>query len=495
MNTDVRKTGVGVTIAVMALLGVVVSSSAAGGPPEGKLPDKAARRHRYLLLDSRVIESVKHARLTIGAVRKDKNNPLFKEDKPWEPYISNLYGRIIYDEKDKLYKCWYSMFIISSMESNTPRHKRSFVNWKESRGRRGGVCYATSKDGIRWEKPELGIIDFRGSKKNNIVLRAPHGVGVMKDLRETDPQRRYKAILPGRGSTRVWFSPDGLHWKEKKLPGLDHGDTYNCVFWDPSLGKYVLITRHWGGSGAKGKRYGRGRYRMASRSDSPDFLNWSKAQVVLEGPDTNKQIHDMIVFRHAGVYIGLVGLWDMVSDREHVELAWSADSIKWHWIEPGKALIPNSRHIGDYDWGCIFSTPPLFTKDRILIYYGANDNRFFGWRDAFLCRATLRPDGFAGYEDFPGGTDIVASIRTKPLVAVSGSLRLSADVVLSGYVKVICLDEKNAKLAESELVAKTASDAPVRWKEGFSLEKLKGRRIKLQFELRDAKLYSFSFRK
>jgi len=318
---------------------------------------------------------------------------------------------------------------------------------------------------------------------------------VFKDLRETDPQKRYKAILPSRRGTRVWFSPDGLRWKLKKLPALDHGDTYNCIFWDPALNKYVLITRHWGGTGAKGKRYGgrTGRYRMVSRSDSPDFLNWSKAQVVLEGPNTNKQIHDMIVFRHAGLYIGLIGLWDMVADREHVELAWSADSRKWNWIEQGKALIPNSRHVGDYDWGCIFASPPIFKAGEILIYYGSSDNRFFGWRNSFLCLARLRPDGFAGYEDFPGGTDRIATVTTKPVVAGAGSLRLTADVVISGFVKVTAIDKAGEELAESELIAKTATDAEVRWKKGFSLEKLKGKEIRLRFQLRDAKLYSFSF--
>ena len=27
------------------------------------------------------------------------------------------------------------------------------------------MCYATSQDGIHWEKPELGLIDFDGSKQ------------------------------------------------------------------------------------------------------------------------------------------------------------------------------------------------------------------------------------------------------------------------------------------------------------------------------------------
>ncbi len=54
----------------------------------GKSP---VRRDRYLLLDSRIIESTKNAKMTVGTVRNDKNNPLFKEDKQWEPRFDNPY--------------------------------------------------------------------------------------------------------------------------------------------------------------------------------------------------------------------------------------------------------------------------------------------------------------------------------------------------------------------------------------------------------------------
>lgn len=50
---------------------------------------------RYLLLDSRIIESTNNAKLSIGAVRKDKNNTLFKEDKPSEPRFDNTYVSIL----------------------------------------------------------------------------------------------------------------------------------------------------------------------------------------------------------------------------------------------------------------------------------------------------------------------------------------------------------------------------------------------------------------
>jgi len=461
----------------------------------GKPAENTFRRHKYLLLDSRIIESTRNATLTVGVVRKDKNNPLFKEDRPWEPRFDNPYCSVIYDDEENIYKCWYSIFIRCSRESwlTVPRHKRAWLDWKESPDRDYGLCYATSKDGIHWDKPELGIVEFDGSKRNNIVLRAVHGVGVIKDLHETDPQRRYKAIHPHRSHTNVWFSPDGLHWRQKRLPGLDNGDTYNCVFWDPVLEKYVLFTRNWGGTGAKGKRYGGGKYRRESRSESPDFLNWSRAKVVLEGLDTDMQIHDMPVFRHAGLYIGLVGLFDTVANRQHVELAWSPDSIEWHRICPGTPLIPNGPHMEDYDWGCIFASPPIFHKDEILLYYGANNGRFMGWRDGFFCLARLRPDGFAGYEQVEGGSNKTATVTTKPVAVVAEALCLSADVAASGYVKVTVLDKNNQELARSELIAETVTDAEIEWPGGFSFRSLKGRDVRLQFELRDAKLYSFSF--
>ena len=59
---------------------------------------------RYLLLDSRIIDKVENAHLTVGVVQKDENNPLFGEDKPWEPRFDNPYLSVIYDEEEKIFK-------------------------------------------------------------------------------------------------------------------------------------------------------------------------------------------------------------------------------------------------------------------------------------------------------------------------------------------------------------------------------------------------------
>jgi len=133
----------------------------------------------------------------------------------------------------------------------------------------------------------------------------------------------------------------------------------------------------------------------------------------------------------------------------------------------------------------------VFLENEIRIYYGGSDWHHDNWRNAFLCLATLRPDGFACYE--PEGADKTATISTKPVAVVGGSLCLSADVAKSGHVKVTVLDKENKVLAESDPITETGTDIKMKWTEKFSLEKLTGREIKFRFELKGAKLYSFSF--
>ena len=455
-------------------------------------------RTRYLLLDSRIIEETENVHLTVGVVHKDLNNPLFSEDKEWEPRFDNPYCSIIYDDEEQIYKCWYSIFIKVGPEGDAigegiPSDKRAWTKWEEGY-RDYGVCYATSKDGIHWDKPELGVIEFNGSKKNNIVIVFDHGVTVMKDLHETDPKKRYKAFHPESENSAVWFSPDGIHWSEAIDVGpIDNGDTNNNMWWDADLGKYVCITRHWGGEKTTGL-YGSMGHRHVSRVESEDFLHWSEPEIIIQGLDLRRQIHDMPVVKYAGVYIGMVGLFDIEASRQWCELAWSPDSKEWHRIQPGTALIPNGPEMGDYDWGCVFAAKPLIGKDKIRIYYGANDGRFMGWRNGYLALAWLRPDGFAGYEQIAGGSNKTGTIITKPIKVITDRLCISADVVPSGYVKVIALSPRNKKLAEGRLITKTVTDAGINWKNGFTLKKLKGKNIRLKFELRDSKLYSFSFK-
>ncbi|HUT11771.1 MAG TPA: hypothetical protein VMY42_14820 [Thermoguttaceae bacterium] len=433
-------------------------------------------RPRYLLLDSRIVEKTENARLAVGAVKKHPGNPLFAEDKPWEPRFDNLYANVIYDRLQKRYQCWYSPFIVDEAVSRTPREERRDVRYRP-RGREMGVCFATSKDGLEWERPELGLVEFQGSKANNLVIRGPHGAGVFEDHGEKDPRRRYKMFYQGMA---VRFSADGLRWSDAvPCPQIDaRGDTHNNAFWAPELNKYVGITRLWDGQ------------RIVGRTESADFVTWTPAVEVLRG-ETAHQTYAMPVFRYADVYLGLLMILRRDADRVHCELTWSPDTVEWKRIDPGTPLIPNSETEGAYDWGCVYgANDPIVLDEEIRLYYGGSNGQHGGWRDGFLCLATLRVDGFAGYE--PARADRPATVLTGPIVFSGPSLRVTADAA-GGSVRVTVLDIQGESLAAGHPISGDMTDEPVRLVEQDALRELKGQPVRLKFELNRAKLYSFAF--
>lgn len=442
------------------------------------------KRTRFLLLDSRIIESTKNAKLELGTVKKHEANPLFVEDKPWEKRFDNLYGNVIYDKEDQLYKCWYSPFIVDHSAKGMTLAQRQ-KPYHPPKDREMGICYATSKDGIVWKKPNLGIVEYDGSKQNNIIWREPHGVGIFKDAHESDPQKRYKTIFQGLS---VSFSADGIDWDEKTdLEGISvAGDTHNNAFWAPTLNKYVAMTRTWSKSkNAKDKR--KNRWRQVARMESDDFVNWTDAKVVLEGNEWRYQTYAMPVFFHGGVYLGLLAVHDQESDRVWTELTWSPDTKEWNRVAEGTPLIPNSENELDYDYGCVYACAnPVFLEDEIRLYYGGSDYLHFGWRDGNLSLATLRPAGFAGYvNEVP---DQPAIILTTSIPYENKPIQISADVESGGSIEVSVLDIEGQEIARAKEITTILRDRKLALDRTFE-----GDEIRLKFEMKRAKLYSFSF--
>ena len=237
-----------------------------------------------------------------------------------------------------------------------------------------GLCYATSEDGIVWDKPELGLVEFEGRTENNLVIRTVHGSGVLKEEREPDPAKRYKILTScGRKGLGVSFSPDGVRWTPPTLcptinPYRVDGTHYN-VLWVEELGEYVGFTRMRDpcddGSREVMKRHGAWPPRQVGRTTSKDFVNWTQATAVMQGVDENRQIYSMPVFRHGNVYLGLPVIHNQRTDRAWTELAWSPDTINWRFVCPGSPLIPNSDEVGTYDWGCAYSSAyPIILEGR-----------------------------------------------------------------------------------------------------------------------------------
>ena len=247
-----------------------------------------------------------------------------------------------------------------------------------------GGAYATSQDGIHWEKPILGLHERDGSSQNNLMLPLTKyeftdasgreianvkgdGTTVLKvfyDSRDPDPFRRYKGIAykgpicclkksRGPGSHPA-VSPDGRSWKvlDAFIPSQDESH----LFQDEERGLYVATVKHRG-------PYGRSVYLAVSR----DFDNWTDPRECLvfhadkrdqelgarrvrehvESRDLRKpvyhnpeeyltDVYNLPIFRYQGLYIGMPTVFNHSGNTKFnsdgfnmVELAVSRDLIHW----------------------------------------------------------------------------------------------------------------------------------------------------------------------
>ena len=462
--------------------------------------------NRFLLLDSSVVKAVRDATLQPGSPAKDLRNPLFREQywddadpKRWEARYDNVYPSVVYDGQSGLYRAWYKSFVEDTCSERTPPEKRPGAAWGTD-SRRRGLLYASSADGLIWEKPDLGIVEFRGSKENNIVLLDVEG-GVFHDAHDPDPLRRFKFFgRVNKGETGMVgiASPDGLHWSSPE-PWPRHGakaDTHNNAIWAPDLCRYVGITRNFDGY-----------VRLVLRTESEDFISWSDPVEIMRGQDPYDELYSMPIFQYANVYIGLLavmhgspkyGTDTSVSEWNKVttELAWSPDTVTWHRICPGQPLIPlgqGNYSDGEYDCGCIYAAAPIVKDDAILLYYGGSNGLHNHWREGSFNLARLRLDGFAGYAADSGA---VGSLETAPFNIEGRMCQVNADIESGGSLRMAVLDASGCPIpgystADCEPFTWSVVDGSPRWG-GLDLAPLRGRTVCFRFQFDKAMLYSLA---
>ena len=173
----------------------------------------------------------------------------FVLNEPWEK-IGIGYINVI--RTDSLWQLWYEAFDEHSQNKGKIDYN-------------GYFCYATSKDGINWTKPNLSKTKYKGNYDNNILISSNdvknngiHGVTVFIDsLAHSD--EKYKMIyarwVDSLSSNWVYgmTSPDGINWDNQRLLIEHYSDTQTVCFNDN--GSYKIYLRYWnGGSHGKGMR-------------------------------------------------------------------------------------------------------------------------------------------------------------------------------------------------------------------------------------------------
>jgi hypothetical protein len=167
---------------------------------------------KQLFVDDYLIESFINTKPTMNPAVKVEHNPIIRPDRPWEGTEVRI-NYAIYDLKDQIFKMWYSTM---SFRAYRKDGKIVYDEGGPNIGRETFICLATSKDGLHWEKPSLGLVEFKGSKNNNIIPKASFKEFFFQDLHERDPAKRYKGLVRtgdvGKPGMKVdlYFSSDGF---------------------------------------------------------------------------------------------------------------------------------------------------------------------------------------------------------------------------------------------------------------------------------------------
>ncbi|MDH7481667.1 MAG: hypothetical protein QHH26_06790 [Armatimonadota bacterium] len=474
------------------LLGVVillaVAMSACAEIPKPKYDEQLAGKppFRRLFLDAMVVEESSGLARVFHSAEKHEGNPIIRKDKPWEEWGPYLYGTIMHDE-GKL-KMWYQA--IGNISGPT----------------RGFVCYAESNDGIRWTKPNLGVVECDGSKANNIVEtnESFHIPSVFKLSDSSWVMYGY-----GRGiGPHLTYSSDGIHWHDATTSPLFKSSDVINFFWDP-------YEERWA---ATYKTHNR-RHRAVGVVFSENGLDWKKPidSAVFGADDLDPdatQIYGMPVFPYQGLYIGLPWIYharfikygkyekpeQMYEAQEgsprtvDVQLAWSWDLITWTRTPERKPFIALGPE-GSFDSKGIYTArAPVIVGDKLYFYYGGH-NRIHddeGGECAAIGLATLRLDGFCSmHADENEGWFI-----SRREVFKTPKVVINAKVGPNGYVVAELLDRNNNVIpgfSRDQCIPFRGDDVRhvLSWKNETFTNKYKNADKKIRFFLKNADIYSY----
>ncbi len=205
-----------------------------------------------------------------GDVHQQLQQPTPREvvlvtDEPWEGNTSAYFT--VFQDDDR-YRMYYRGSHSGKVNGNAEHPEFT--------------CYAESTDGIHWTKPDLGMVEFNGSKHNNIMFEGlgTHCFVAFFDTRpDCPPESKYKGISRGRPvgekGLYVFESADAIHWSLMvDHPVITQGafDSQNLAFWDSFTERYVDYHRSF----IDGKR-------SIVTSHSDNYVNWTDP-VPLEYP-------------------------------------------------------------------------------------------------------------------------------------------------------------------------------------------------------------------
>ena len=454
---------------------------------------------RQLFVDDFLIEQTSLTR-SFHRAEYDPRNPILAPSTPWERYDeyaertktrSNpaampFSDGVFYDPDDRVFKMWY----MGGYSQNT--------------------CYATSNDGITWDKPALDIV-----AGTNIVTHGNRDSStVWLDLEERDRTRRYKMARWYDHYMELLASADGIHWRDMGRTGLTGDRT--TFFYNPFRRVWVYSLR-----GESGER-GLGRHRRYW--ETPDLfanVGWRKDEPVIWAGaddadprrpeyDVPTELYNLDCVAYESVLLGLFTIFrGERNEREKpndVCVGFSRDGF--HWDRPERhAFLTVDEHVGSWNWANVQSAGGccLIVGDR-LYFYVSGRRGVPGTSQPGVCStglATLRRDGFASMDhdgsqprvQRVGAAAAPGTLTTRPVRFTGKHLFVNVDAP-AGELRVDVLDREGRPIvpfsaASCLPIRADSTRARVTWDAAADLAAVSGEIVRFRFHLTHGRLYAF----
>ncbi len=413
-----------------------------------------------LFLDDRLIAETQG--LSRTQLRPEPKEVVLTCDAPWEGNTSGYFGVF---QDGEIYRLYYRGW------RHDPKTKKEIQPEV--------TCYAQSRNGTQFTKPELGVVEWKGSKANNIVWS---GKGSHNFTAFRDPNGGFRALASSgfKRGLQAYESADGTTWKlTQKEPVITNGafDSQNLAFWDAHRGEYRAYWRIFTNG-----------VRAIRTATSSDFLTWeNETDLTYPEGTPNEHLYTNAVqpyFRAPHLFIAFPTRY-LPKQGQRVEpvLMSSRDGVHFHrWpdaVVPEDAPKDRAGNRSNYmAWGMVQlpGRPQEISVYATESYYGDYPGR--------LRRFVFRTDGFVALR----GT---GQATTKPLRVGGGRLLMNYVVRPGGSLRAELLDESGKVTAKSAPLSGEAIDGEVAWETPPNLTGV----IRLRWVANDADVFSFRFAK
>ena len=468
-----------------------------------------------LFVDKVLVRESQNVAFTLHPARKHPENPLVKADRPWEGWRLEIYGNVIYDEEEKLFKMWY----IGEEPDAFPHY---------------ATLYATSKDGVHWEKPLIGAVHSDKYEKHNAVAEQVLLASVIKDNVDADPARRYKMICWRQKdhAYHTMVSPDGLNWTRLSQEPISRSGDVITGYYDEQRKLYVAFPKI--GHPVRGHNR-----RVFWQITSEDFETWTEPKLVFT-PDLRddasslariEEVRELLdvpddpnvmrtEFYGIGAYpaesctLAFVWMFTINNNARYgnqegpgeLQLAVTRDLEQWQrpfripCVPRGKPgewdcgfFCTQSRalRVGDEVW--LYYTGSTYTHGTPCLYRAEGTGRHTQHTGA-IGLAIWDLDRFVSV-DAPseGGT-----LTTIPITFTGDHLEVNAKTKPAGAITIRLCDAAGNPLKGFENSDPITGDDlrhTVTWNGNRDVSPLAGKPITLKFEMKSAELFAFAFRK